>query len=557
MYRLLRHLIVGFLAVTTLGPALTPAPRAQAQIGETSTFAILARGARIGSETVTVTRTGSGWLISMFGRQAPPIDLLTTKFEMTYGADWQPQKLVIEGVLRGQVITLGSTFGLTTATIEVMQAAKKGSFVRDVTPRTIVLPNNFFGAYEALAARLASAVIGTRLPIFVAPDGEISAMVDKIAPRRLTTPGGPIDLRQFDLTFANPTGPLPVEVWTDARNRLARVTIPAAALSAVREDIASVMTREEPIRNPGDEDVFIPVSGFNLAATITRPQNTTGLPAAVVLVAGAGPQDRDESTAGIPVFGQLAGSLANSGLFVVRYDKRGVGQSGGRPENATLAEYGEDVVNIVRWLKRRKDVDTNRIVVVGHGEGGAVALVAADREGEIRAVGLVAAPGLTGREVTLEQQQYELEKLKEPEADRKAKIALQLRVLDAAVSGKGWEGVPPDLRRRADTPWFRSWLLFDPGAAIRKVNQPILILQGGLDRQIPPAHAARLESFSIARKKPASHTRKVVIDGINHLLTPARTGEPEEYSTLPVKDVSPDVAAAIAAWIADVVPVRR
>lgn len=523
-------------------------------MGDTATFAIVARGVRIGSETVTLTRSAAGWLISMTGRQAPPVDLLTTKFEMNYGADWQPQRLVIEGLLRGQVITLATTFGLTTATVDLMQAAQTASMVRQISPRTVVLPNNFFGAYEALAARLGASVVGTRLPIFVAPDLEIAAMVDRITPRRLTTPAGVVDLRQFDLTFSNPAGPVVVEVWTDGRDRLARVVI--GSVAAVREDIASVMTREERIRHAGDEDVFIPASGFNLAATITKPPSASGRLPAVVLVAGSGPQDRDETVVGVPIFGQVAGALANAGFLVVRYDKRGVGQSGGRSESATLSDYADDVVGVVRWLKRRKDIDAGRIAVVGHSQGGAVALVAADRDNSIRAIGLVAASGLTGREVTLEQQQHELARLNESEADKKAKIALQLRVLESALKGTGWDAVPPDVRRRADTPWFRSWLLFDPAAAMKKVDQPVLIVQGTLDTEIPPAHADRLEALANARKKPAEHTRKVVVPGVNHLLLTAKTGEVDEYATLE-KTVSPRVTAAIVGWLNDVLTVKR
>ena len=84
-----------------------------------------------------------------------------------------------------------------------------------------------------------------------------------------------------------------------------------------------------------------------------------------------------------PIFAQLAKSLADSGFIVLRYDKRGIGQSGGRTDSATLNDYADDAMAAVSWLSQRKDVDERRIVVVGHGEGGAVALVAASREKKI------------------------------------------------------------------------------------------------------------------------------------------------------------------------------
>ena len=253
-------------------------------------------------------------------------------------------------------------------------------------------------------------------------------------------------------------------------------------------------------------------SGFSLGATITRPTAGTGRAPAVILVGGPGRQDRDETLYGVPIFGQIAGPLADAGYFVVRYDKRGVGQSGGRTENAGIAEYAEDVIAIVNWLRKRNDVDAERIAVVGHGEGAVVALTAAGRERRIRPLVLLEAPGKTGRELTLEQQQALLLRLNEPESERQAKIATQMQMIDAVVSGKGWDALPPELRRQADTPWFKSWLLFDPAVAITRVNQPVLIVHGALDTQIPPSHADRLEEMARARKRVAPEaTRKVIV----------------------------------------------
>ncbi len=157
----------------------------------------MVRGVRIGSESVDVTRTAAGMKISAVGQLAPPFDLVTSRFEMAYGSDGHPQQLTIEGVLRGQVITLGSTFGVTTAVSDIMQGPQRASNTMQISPRTIVLPNNFFAAYEALAARLATTPIGTRLPIFLAPEGEIGASVDAVTPRRIVSPSGATDLKQY------------------------------------------------------------------------------------------------------------------------------------------------------------------------------------------------------------------------------------------------------------------------------------------------------------------------------------------------------------------------
>jgi pimeloyl-ACP methyl ester carboxylesterase len=537
---------------TGVAAPATAIQSAQDDPAGTATFMVLLRGARLGSETVTLSHHGSGWMISSVGRLQAPVDMTTTRFEITYGADWQPVRLSVEGLLRGQLITLDTTFGLTTAMSDMLQGGQRASGAQTVSPRTIVLPNNFFAGYEALAARLGTATPGTRLPVFIAPEGEIGATVDRITTKRIATAAGVVDLRQFDLTFSRPGAPVNVEVWTDGRNRLARVAIQQSGVTAVREDIASVTAREEPIHNPGDAAAFIPANGFNLAATITVPQAASGRVPAVILVSGPGPGDRDETSYGIPIFGQLAGALASAGYLVVRFDKRGSGQSGGRAENAAIQDYATDVIAVTSWLRKRKDVDGNRIAAIGYDQGGVVAILAASKEKRIKAVALVAAAGLTGRELTLEQQRHELERTNEPPGSRDAKIELQTRVLDAVQTGTGWENVPADVRRQVDMPWYKGWLTFDPALALEKLKQPILVLAGALDRQVPALQADRLEEFGRARKNaPAAATRKVIVPGINHLLVPATSGEVDEYADLASRMIAPAATDALVLWLRD------
>ena len=171
-----------------------------------------------------------------------------------------------------------------------------------------------------------------------------------------------------------------------------------------REDIASAASRTAAFSIPGDESVTVPSIGFNLAATITRPTATAALPA-VILIGGSGPTDRDETIAGIPIFGQIARDLVAAGFAVVRYDKRGIGQSGGRAESATIADYAEDARHVLLWLERQKGIDKARIALVGHSEGGLVAMLTAGRErGKVAAVALLGTPSASGNEVVLEQQ---------------------------------------------------------------------------------------------------------------------------------------------------------
>ena len=84
-----------------------------------------------------------------------------------------------------------------------------------------------------------------------------------------------------------------------------------------------------------------------------------------------------------------------------------------------------------------------------------------------------------------------------------------------------------------------------------RVKQPILILQGDRDAQVKPYHADRLAELGRARKKSGS-TEVKHFPTLNHLFVPAETGDVAEYSTLQTRALSPEVAGAIAAWVASV-----
>lgn len=520
----------------------------------TASFTVFAGTTPVGNEEVTVTKVDGGWRITATGQQRGPLAITLNTFEMTYASDWHPREMKIDAVIRNQGVTGVTTFGVTTAVTDAEQAGQKVSISHQISPRTIAVANGVAAAYEALAARLAGARPGDTFKIFVVPQAEIDATVKSVTEERVSTVGGTLELKRYAMVFANPGAPLPITIDVDSRNRLARLVI-ASQLSIVRDDLASVSARSETYRNPGDENVLIPGNGFNLAGTLTLPSKIAGVPApprgkwpAVVLIAGSGPADRDETAYGIPIFGQLAGELSAAGFIVVRYDKRGVGQSGGRPEAATLDFYADDVRSVVRWLSNRKDVDDDRVAVVGHSEGAAVALLAADKEKKIKALALVAGPGTRGYDLVLEQQKHQLDTMNMEPAEREAKIALQRRIMDAVVNGAGWGDLPAEFRSVAEQPWFRSFLTFDPAEVIEDVDQPLFVVRAERDVQVPMHHGEKLAALANARRNRPP-TELLTLEGVNHLLVPAKTGEVDEYPSLGGSRITPVLSAAIVRFL--------
>jgi pimeloyl-ACP methyl ester carboxylesterase len=528
--------------------AIAPAP------GE-ATFNIMVRGQQVGRQTAAVARDASGWIITSTGRIDPPIDIAITRFEMKYSPDWQPLELTISAIQQKSSIALSTSFSTTTAINEITQQGKTASKEDQISARTVVLPNNFWAAYEALAVRLSASDAGSVVPIYVAPTAEIKLTVNAVAPLTLTGGGTSIKARKYDVTIANIGANVPAIVVVDDRARLVRFEIPAAGLAVVRDDASSVAIRTETSRNATDADVRITANGFTLAGTVTTPPTVAGRlrSPGVVLIGGSGPVDRDETVNGIQIFTQLAGALSNGGAVVLRYDKRGIGQSGGRTEAATLDDYADDAIAAVKWLEKRPDVDPRRIIVVGHSEGAAVALLAAARENDIRGVVSIAGPGIKGEDLILQQQQHLLDASPMSDADKQAKIDLQKKIEAAVISGTGWESIPPELRKQADVPWFRSFLAYDPARVLPKVKQPLLIIQGDLDTQVTKDQADKLADLARARKK-AKPPEVVHLPGINHLLVPAKTGDVSEYPSLTDKTISPQVASSILDWIKMALP---
>lgn len=536
------------------GPTTTSAQPAPAP-GE-ATFNIFIRGRSVGSERVDVSVGTDGISISGSSRLVMPIDLTVRTARVDYGPNWQPRASAVEGTLRGRAFFVRTQFAEGRASNLVLNDDGRTQSKDDtVANDTIALPNNFFGAYEALAARLSGATPGVDFQVYLAPQSELRMTLTSVQPERVQVLGAVLNLRRHFVTFHNPSGPVSGEVWSDERGRLARATVAGTGIDIVREDIASVTARRQTSWREGDADIRIPSAGFTLAGTISRPSTVaagTRLPA-VILVTGDGSNDRDENVAGLPVFGQLADVLADRGFLVVRYDKRGIGQSGGRAESGTVGDYAEDVRAVARVLADRPDVDPKRVVVLGHGQGAAVAMLAASREKRIGALVLVNGFSSSGAELILEQQQLALAKTTLPEADKQTRVDLQRRIHAAVLSGSGWDEVPANMRAAADTAWFRSFLTFDPAKVLNKARQPVLVIHGELDKQIPVHHADGLVQIANSRKRMRT-TELRRLEGVNHILSQAVTGDVEEYSTLASKQVVPEIGDIFAAWVGQILP---
>lgn len=138
--------------------------------------------------------------------------------------------------------------------------------------------------------------------------------------------------------------------------------------------------------NVTDHDVtfYNSQEGIALSGTLSIPESHKN-PAVVILVAGTGPFDRDcTQMNGHKLFLTIAHYFTKRGIAVFRYDKRGVGKSGGVFQTAFTFDFAQDVMAAVHFLKQsRSDIDTQNIGLVGHSEGGFISFIVASKSHDV------------------------------------------------------------------------------------------------------------------------------------------------------------------------------
>lgn len=317
-------------------------------------------------------------------------------------------------------------------------------------------------------------------------------------------------------------------------------------------------------------------AGVQLSGTLTLPADASekSVPA-VVLISGSGPQDRDETILGHKPFWVIADHLSRQGIAVLRYDERGVGKSTGDFSQATSVELADDVQAAVAYLQSHPHVDSKRIGLCGHSEGGLVGpMVAVRPNAGIAFVVMLAGPGVSGRKIIESQSKLILEKsgVAGDELDRQQKIQqvfLDLAEQDPALTREqfmeqGQAAIAELLTEQeseGDTaeamvglaagqllsPWMRYFLTYEPKTRLQQLQCPVLVLNGEKDVQVDPD----LNLPAIRSALEAAGNEDVTIrelPDLNHLFQHAETGLIQEYELI---EETFDLATLelLASWI--------
>ncbi len=285
--------------------------------------------------------------------------------------------------------------------------------------------------------------------------------------------------------------------------------------------------------------------------TLLRPQSRSEVPV-VLIIPGSGPTDRDGNSLALPGANNslklLAEALAARGIASVRYDKRGIGETGKamqlaaektrtvlREEDLSFESYIDDAV---LWGKQLlADSRFSTLTVMGHSEGSLIGMVASQRMGANAFVSIAGA-GRPVQQIILEQvkPQFSPELLKQTE-----------EILEQLAAGKTVASVPPELNilvRPSVQPYMISWLRYDPAKEISKLRVPVLIVQGTTDLQTRPEDARRLAGGNPAAKL-------VLIEGMNHVLKMVPNDRDKQVSSYsdPALPVAPELISGVDRFV--------
>ncbi|MGH9415804.1 MAG: alpha/beta hydrolase family protein [Terriglobales bacterium] len=308
-------------------------------------------------------------------------------------------------------------------------------------------------------------------------------------------------------------------------------------------------------------NVTVPsVNGIKLAGTLTVPDGAGPFPAAI-LIAGSGPNNRNETVFGHNIFWVLADHLSRHGIAVLRMDKRGIGHSGGDAMTATTLDYVRDVEADLAFLRTQPPIAPLRIGLIGHSEGGLIAPVVASAK-PVAFVVLMAGPGESGEDVIVDQVEAMAAASGAPQAQVAEAGVEEREILNVVRSAPTPAAVPAALRTSAASgkipqgnyqsqmaalasPWYHEFLSLDPTPYLQKLRCPVLAMIGSKDVQVPAA--TNLPKLRLALAQDA-RAEVVEMPGLNHLFQPASTGLPNEYATIPTT-IAPAALERITAFI--------
>ena len=289
-----------------------------------------------------------------------------------------------------------------------------------------------------------------------------------------------------------------------------------------------------------------------LNGTLVLPQGYTRTTPVLIMVTGSGQQNRDEEIFEHKPFAVIADALARAGIATLRYDDRGISGYNGNINDCTTEDFKNDALAGVELLRTRFD----KVGVIGHSEGGTIALMLA-AEKKVDFIVSLAGMVVSGAETLVWQNKVALQGagLTKEQIDSYCKLletAFDVRMNGGRMPDPNDYNVPDVLMQnywavvaQIQMPYMIHFLKLDMRPLLGKITCPVLALNGTKDTQVE--HESNLSAL---RNGLQSDSKNMIesVDEVNHLFQRCKTGAVTEYRDIE-ETISPAVLETIIQWI--------
>lgn len=314
------------------------------------------------------------------------------------------------------------------------------------------------------------------------------------------------------------------------------------------------------------------IDNIELYGTLTIPSNMTlsknGKFPCIIFITGSGAQNRDENIYEHKPFFVLSDYFTKAGFATLRIDDRGIGYNRELFTNSTSLDFANDIISAVKFVESQTKIDTDRIGLCGHSEGGLIAfIVGAKIPDKISFIISLAGPGQRGKELLLTQQRLiaKAEGISEKDIEKGNKLNEELfDIIILHKNEKDTESLEKDLINTLNkhnipksqqevvleqllNPWFRFFIACDPADYLKDVKAHVLAVNGELDLQVYYKDNLSLIERNLKQNGNYNVLTKS-FPGLNHLFQPAKTGNPSEYMFIE-QTFSKDVMEFIKLWL--------
>lgn len=284
---------------------------------------------------------------------------------------------------------------------------------------------------------------------------------------------------------------------------------------------------------------FTSSDGTSLAGTLTIPDGVTFKIPGVLLLQGSGPTDRDGNQLPLrtDLLRQIAEDLTKQGMATLRFDKRGMhANAAGRPQAQSdyaaffnWERFVADAFAAYTFLKAQGVVDARKTALLGHSEGGLIALDLASRlkgDDSPAALVLAATPGRRLDVVLRDQLERQLGEQQATPAQRRLILAANDRISKTIrETGQVPDDVPSGLASIYPFyigPFWQGVTQLDPAMLAGSITLPVLLLQGDSDLQISPDKDALVLSRALEQRPSGDHAL-LMLSRTGHNLKPLQS----------------------------------